>query len=179
MKQPKNTIVQIAYVVANLQISMEHWLNGFGHGPFFVLEHVKAENSNYRGQTVSPDFSVALSFSGSVQIELIQQHDDTPSVYKELIDRQGEGYHHLWKHVDNFEQAVADFDSAGYPTVWTANNGGGRFAYVDTVKQLGGYTELLDMSPQLKEIWAEMEKQSENWDGRNPIRPFPAAETLL
>ena len=53
---------------------------------------------------VAPDFSVAVCYSGAMQFELMQQHCDTPSVYKERMDRFGEGYHHMARHVADFKK---------------------------------------------------------------------------
>lgn len=169
-----NSIIQVAYVVPDLHEGIDHWVRRMGAGPFFLMEHMKPENPLYRGQPLCPDYSAALGFSGSLQIELIQQHDDTPSIYKEFVDRGGYGCHHILREVRDVAAAVAEFEKAGCPAVWSGNiTGIGPFAYVDAAKQLGGYVELFHMSPLLLQLWAHMADASSNWDGSDPIRQLP------
>ena len=41
------------------------------------------------------EMSVALANSGDLQIELIQQRNDAPSMYKEFLDSGREGLQHM------------------------------------------------------------------------------------
>lgn len=175
MKQPVDSIIQIAFVVRDVRASVESYAKSMGAGPFFHLEHVPLENPNYRGRALAPDFSVAVGFSGAVQIELIEQHCDTPSIYKEFLDAHGEGYHHVWRHVQDFDRALADYEALGFETPWRVDCVGlGRCAYIDTHGKAGRYIELLEFSPELLAAWDEMERISDGWDGKQLLRPLPA-----
>jgi len=35
-----------------------------------------------------------MSFAGHVMIELIEQHNDVPSVYRNIAEKRGYGFHH-------------------------------------------------------------------------------------
>ena len=106
MKQPVGSIIQMAFVVRDMRRSAEAFGKARGAGPFFLLEHVPLANPNYRGRALAPDFSVAIGFSGAMQIELIEQHCDTPSISKEFLDTHGQGYHHVWRRVADFKSRV-------------------------------------------------------------------------
>jgi methylmalonyl-CoA/ethylmalonyl-CoA epimerase len=58
---------------------MQRWIATARAGPFFVNAHAGVENTRYRGEPMAIDFSGALAQAGPMQIELIQQHSDTPS----------------------------------------------------------------------------------------------------
>ena len=67
-----------------------------------------------------------------MQIELIQQQDDTPSIFTEFLAANGPGYHQLAYWTDDFEATMATVEKAGWPVVWSGGEGFGvRFAYVE------------------------------------------------
>ena len=41
------------------------------------------------------DFSVAIGYWGDTQIELIQQHNDAPSIYREFLQKGYRGMQHM------------------------------------------------------------------------------------
>lgn len=174
MKQPPDSIIQVTFLVRDISSYIEHYAKALKVAPFFMLEHVPQVNPDYRGQAVSPDFSVAMAFSGGLQIELIQQHCNTPSIYKELLDAYGEGFHHIARSVMDFDAALADYQDAGWSAAWRVDVPGiGRVAYLDTYRQLHTYIELMELTPGLINVWDEMERISETWDGRDLVRPMP------
>ena len=86
MTQPLYTVRQLAYVVTDMDAALKYWVDVLKVGPFFVYEHCPLENQRYLGQPSNVDVTLALGNSGDLQIELIFQHDQTPSVYKEFLD---------------------------------------------------------------------------------------------
>src|SRR6185369_5607710 len=60
-----------------------------------VLYRVKTDYFRHRGKDSAMEMSVALANSGDPQIELIQQRNDAPSMYKELLDSGREGLQHM------------------------------------------------------------------------------------
>ena len=60
-----------------------------------VLPHLKQSGSVYRGRPTEPVASIAFANSGELQIELIEQEDDSPSIYREFLDAGHDGFHHL------------------------------------------------------------------------------------
>jgi Glyoxalase/Bleomycin resistance protein/Dioxygenase superfamily len=65
--------MQIAYVVRDIEASVNEWTRSLGVGPWFYAEHFALTNYRYRGRpTAGPVISVAQTYHGMTQIELIQ-----------------------------------------------------------------------------------------------------------
>lgn len=171
MTQPERTVMQMAYVVEDLETAMSQWLERVKVGPFFVLRHLQAENTKYRGTPTQIHLDIALGFSGDVCIELIQQQDQTPSVYREMLERTGPGFHHWGLFSENFDEDVARYQKLGHAEAFTGKVSiGARFAYMDTVASLGGMIELIELTPQVRDLFYAMESAHWEWDGSEPIR---------
>ena len=59
------------------------WASVHGVGPFHVLPVVEQE-AVVRGEPAPVSIQVGVAQAGPVQIELIQQHCDRPSIFREL-----------------------------------------------------------------------------------------------
>ena len=70
-------IRQNGYVVRDVEAAMRHWSEVLGVGPFFYFERVPIEDFRYKGEPSPIEVSIALANSGALQIELIQQRNDT------------------------------------------------------------------------------------------------------
>lgn len=84
-------IRQNGYVVRDIRAAMDHWIHVVGVGPWFFVERVKTDWFRHRGADSPMTMSVALANSGDLQIELIQQTNDAPSLYREFLDAGHEG----------------------------------------------------------------------------------------
>ena len=60
-------------------------------------------NFTYRGEPSSPITSVALANSGPVQVELIQQRNDAPTMYRDFVQAKGSGLQHVAYWTQNFD----------------------------------------------------------------------------
>src|SRR5690348_11970983 len=92
--QPANGIMQVAYVVQDVRAAIDEWIGRLNVGPWFLLDYFTGVDPVYRGEPSRAAVSIAMSFAGHMNIELIQPKDENPSVYKELMDRSGPGFHH-------------------------------------------------------------------------------------
>ena len=86
------TVVQAAFVVNNLREAAEKWTKTFGVGPFFLMETNKITDPKYRGMPNEVDFSTAISMAGEVQIELVEQHCENPSCYRDMFEKVRKGF---------------------------------------------------------------------------------------
>jgi hypothetical protein len=172
MSQPIGQILQIAYVVRDLDAALAHWTRRMNAGPFFVLEHAELVDPSYRGQPTDPDLSVALGFSGGICVELIAQHDDRPSVYRDIYHGDsGGGFHHWGVASETFDADVARYRDMGHELAFGGQVAvAGRFAYMDTLAELGGMIELIEWTPAVRELFGNIEAAARDWDGRDPIR---------
>ena len=88
-------ITQNGYVVRDIHAALKHWIEVLGVGPWFLSEHVPFDTFSYKGQPSKADVAIALANSGPLQIELIQQHNDAPSMYRDFLAAGREGLQHL------------------------------------------------------------------------------------
>lgn len=163
-------ILQNGYVVRDWRAAAAHWIDTLGVGPFFVMEHIAFRECRYRGAPAPIDMSVAIAYTGEQQIELVQQHNETPSIYQDFLQRSGEGLQHVGALVPDLSAAL---DANGWRTRIVQEGVtaiGQRFAYVDTVKHNGSMLELIETTPQILAAFAHMKQVAREWDGSKPIR---------
>ena len=79
---------QIGIVVDDFNDPINHWTKNLNVGPFIILEHLDLKDVYYKGNNANIDFSVALAYSGDIQIELIKQHCETPSIYNDYVNNK-------------------------------------------------------------------------------------------
>ncbi len=163
-------VTQMAWVVDDLEVAMQKWIKGHGAGPFVVLRHCQVSDLLHRGRPATCDFDVAIAQSGSVQIELIQQNDDLPSVYRDLYRKGQEGIHHICHVVDDLPGAMAHFRGRGAEVAVEGNFGAVRFAYMDTCSSIGCMTELVGRHPDIEAFFKMIADTAIGWDGKDPIR---------
>jgi len=150
---------------------LKFWTQTIGAGPFFSLEHVKLQQTRYRGQPVEIDFSMMLGYWGDMQIELIRQHNDAPSPYKTWRDEGREGLHHVCILVDDMPLAREVCAKAGMGTALEAIvPGGGEVIYVDSTGGPASLIEMLKPGPGMREFFKMMREAHRSWDGSDPVR---------
>jgi hypothetical protein len=144
-----------------------------GVGPWLVMRGLPM-HALYRGEPCQTTLSLALSNSGELQVELIQQEDDTPSIFTEFLASNGPGYHQLAYWAEDFEATMAAVEEAGWPVVWSGGEGlGVRFAYVEPPNSPTLPAQIVEIS-ELTESQAGVatfiRDAAANWDGSDPIR---------
>ena len=171
--QPDNGVIQMAYVVADLDAAIHQWITKLRVGPWFVLDHFTGVDPVYRGQPSRADVRLAMSFAGHMNMELIQPNNDAPSVYREVIERRGYGFHHWGVATWSFDATVALYERDGYPlAVRAAVPSGGRVGYMDTTGVLPGFTELIELGGDFEQVFGRFYRASIDWDGKVPVRSF-------
>ncbi len=159
-----------AYIVTDLDAAIEPWLS-IGVGPWFVMRSLEQSGSEYRGRPTAPVVSIAFANSGELQIELIQQHDDSPSIFREFLGGGGTGFHHVAFWCDDFDAAMAAGGGAGWEVAHRGNAGGvARFAYFDA----GGFSstviEVMELNDATRWMTAKVRDAAIAWDGVDPVR---------
>ena len=171
MIQPENSIAQIAYITRDLDATLKHWVEVLGIGPFFLLDSSIIEDPVYRGEPSDVNITAALSYNGSMCVEVIEQSNDSPSVYSEIMSTHGPGFHHWGVMTENFEQEIERYEQKGYPLAWSGKVSiGGRFAYMDSYQDLGGMVELIELTPVVQELFEGLQAAASEWDGTDPVR---------
>lgn len=165
-------ISQNGYVVRDIHAAMDHWVNVMGVGPWFFVEKVEIENFRYKGQASNLEMSVALANSGDIQIELIQQNNDAPSMYLDFLNAGREGLQHVSYWTKEYQALYDNALALGYSVGQEGQIGGaqGRFAYFETEAHPGTVIEISDLSGSKAVIFDYIKKASIGWDGKKPIR---------
>ena len=173
MTQPLYTVRQLAYVVRDMDATLKYWVDTLKVGPFFMFEHCPLENQKFFGEPANTDVSLALGNSGALQIEIIYQHDDGPSVYKEFLDAGRVGVHHFGMMPVDYAAACEQYKALGHQAAFECTVGGAPLTYFDTVQTVGHYIELWDNSDVFKNLFQMIEDAAKDWDGTESVRPGP------
>jgi catechol 2,3-dioxygenase-like lactoylglutathione lyase family enzyme len=167
--------VQIAYHVPDPEAAAHRFAREYGWGPFFLLEHIKLASCLYRGRPAVFDHTSAYGQAGELMVELITQHDDTPSVLRERFTRDACGVHHVAHFVPDLPRALSDLQARGIVIALDATTTGGvRFAMADVSATLGHMLELYEPGKDLLRFYAYVRRAAESWDGTDPLRRLAA-----
>ena len=163
--------VQIAYHVPDPERAARKYACAFGWGPFFLFEHIPLAGCRYRGATAPFDHSSAYGQAGELMIELITQHDDSPSVLRDLYAAAEIGVHHVAHFVPSLSEALEQARSKGVEIALEACTATGtRFAMLDTSRELGHMIELYEGAGDLLKFYRYVQLAADGWDGSEPLR---------
>jgi methylmalonyl-CoA/ethylmalonyl-CoA epimerase len=163
-------VMQNAFVVSDLNAAIEHWARTVRVGPFFVFERVPFKECWYRGQQATDiDLAVAIAYWGEVQVELIHQRNQVPSIYTDFSARIGTGLQHMGVMSADLDADLARLKAAGVLPVQHGTAPGMRFAYVGTDFHPGGMIELIEATPQAVAFFGRIRAAARDWDGRDAV----------
>ncbi len=144
----QNGVAQIAFVVRDLDRTVESYHRLFGIGPWHFYTYGKplVPHMTRHGKPADYTMRIALSYFGDMRVELIEQvAGDT--VYEEFIERHGYGIQHLGVLVEDVHEAIAQAEAAGLRMVQDGAgfgpDGDGHYAYLDTEDAIGTTIELI------------------------------------
>jgi len=132
---------QIAFVVNDISAAERFFTEKLGVPKFFRFNDVEVHEATYRGNPGDFHIHISLGYAGNSQIELIQ-HLSGRSIYKEFLDKKGEGLHHL-----------------GFIVIQSGrigNNPGVKFAYFDTEAAIGAIMESIMLDEQNRKLFEKI-----------------------
>ena len=154
-------IFQMAYLVNDLDETMQRWSDLHGAGPFVVTMHHRTDTFTYRGTTHEADVSYAFGYLGDVMLQFIVQHDDTPSIYRDMYAAGQEGFHHTAYLVHDFEAEHQRLVALGYEPACRLYADNVDAAYFDTRSMNGGFTEIHGDPPHILGAFASWRRAHE------------------
>ena len=167
-------IFQQAWFVNDLDTSIQQWSDTFGAGPFVRSPHHRCDTFMYRGTDQEADVSYAFGYLGDTMIQFIQQHDDTPSIYRDMYAAGEEGYHHLAILVNDFEGEYQRMIDLGFEPACRLYADGVDAAYFDTREVNGAFTEIHGDPPRILQAFAMWRRAHElRRPGDNPFMVRP------
>ena len=138
---------QEAYYVRSIDESARKWADAYGAGPFYMVRHHETEQFSYRGKAVEADVSYAFGYLGDTMIQFIEQHDDKPSIYRDMYAAGKEGFHHIAYLVSDFGAERQRWLDLGYELATELFADGVNAAYFDTRSFSGGNTKRSLLKP--------------------------------
>ena len=169
---------QVAYIVRDIDAAMTRWREEHGVGPFLVTRNAKPlSNAFYRGDKAPTAIvHIAFAYVGDMQLELIELVGDTPSLYKEALDRNITGVHHYAVCVDDFPAAYNWALDNGYEAVVDAGvDGLARMSYVEN-RDAGLILEVIQWNPLTRPYFEGLEKRMKSADPAQHVHEFELAE---
>lgn len=140
-----NQICQVGLVVHDIEKSLDAYCSvlGIPRPKVIVTDEYELAKTNYRGQPSRARARLAFIDMGQVQLELIEPIGE-PSTWKEALDENGEGVHHIAFIVKGTNQVVQKLAEQGMPMVQQGYYTGGMYTYIDSARKLGVVLELLE-----------------------------------
>ncbi len=174
MREPllQHPVVQYAYVVADLDDGIRHWVEVMGAGPFFVMRDFLGRDLTYRGLPSGTRVHYAFGQAGPVQVQLIAQDDAGPSIYRDMYAPGEGGFHHVCSLVplEGWDEQVARLRDAGYEVAASLTTTVPAL-YFDCRADLGFFVELYGRTDRTEAFFATVREAHDAWDGvTDPIR---------
>jgi hypothetical protein len=160
---------QLGFVVDDIVAAAARWAAVHGVGPFHITPVVEMR-AIVAGQVAPASIQVGLAQAGPVQIELIQQHCDRPSIFRDWGSNGGGSFHQLATVTPNYDVRKAHLEHLGYELAGEILSDTLRVAYLDTAEHFGFYTELVDDRQNLAAHWQQISQTCATWDGTDPVR---------
>ena len=162
---------QVGIVVRDIEAAMKHWVEVCGVGPWFYTDRLVVTAFTYNGKRYDDvHLSIALANSGDVQLELIQQRCDTPTMYKEFLAAGREGMQHWSSWPVDYQATLERALAAGYTVGQAGESPRGPFVYFRQEGHPGTVIEMAEGGPARMRIFDTVREAAANWDGSDPIR---------
>lgn len=158
-------IFQLAYLVPHLEAAAEFWARHMGVGPFAKLPHIAFVESSYRSAPLDLDLSIALAWRGDVQIELMQQHSPSDSIFTDFAPAEG-GFHHAGIRSADIEADSATLIAAGLTLLQRNLSGTGTETRFFGGSSLG-IVELIHTPGGPSPLSEKLKAAAGLWDGRS------------
>ncbi|MDR6861544.1 VOC family protein [Variovorax guangxiensis] len=174
--------MQLGFVVKDLASALTFWTEEMKVGPFVVMEESIGDRKFvHRGQVSDVQMSVALSYLGDTQIEVITQANLAPSPYTEFFASGRQGLHHLAFYPEDYEQACRDLGHSKFKEVMAlyTSDGAKNVSYFESPPYLGLMIELVPLTAMRQTYYGAIKRLAEKWDGGRPVRRFRTRADFL
>lgn len=134
----KESICQIALVVRDIETAAKRYAELFGVDvpEIFMIPPPDEARTTYRGNPTNTRAKLAVFDLGSIVLELTEP-DNEPSSWKEFVDQNGEGVHHIGFIVRDRDEIMNRFRKMGISVRQYGEYPGGSYTFVDSGEQFG------------------------------------------
>lgn len=163
--QFQHRLIQNAYVVNDIDEAIARWHRLWGIGPFFVRRHIAMSSVRHRGAPSQIDMSAAYVQAGPIQVELVQQHCQTPSFLRDMFAPGEEGLHHVAVLPHDYDALLAHYAALGFSVAGEVRTAGGRgAAFIDTRPMLGHMMEVYIVGDGIPAMYRMIADAADQWD---------------
>jgi methylmalonyl-CoA/ethylmalonyl-CoA epimerase len=162
----------LAYLVEDLEATVERLVSKFGAGPFFVLRDVAFEHLTSRGEPATFAHDSAFGQCGALPIEVMQVKRLEPERVRMGFAFSVPQLHHTAYVVaaEHLGEARDELERRGLRAFLHATNGEIDSTLHDAAQTLGHHVELHADCQQLREVFGMVRDASVGWDGSHPLR---------
>ena len=139
-------VVQIGIIVKDIQVTAAKYAQflGMEKPEISITGTLEEASTEFRGEPSEARAKLAFFHVGpSLDIELIQP-DEKPSTWREYLDEHGEGVHHIAFFIKGMKEAIIKLEGQNINLLQKGEYTGGRYAYMDSSKDLKTILELLE-----------------------------------
>ena len=167
--QPHHT----AYVVDDIEATVNRLVDQLGAGPFFLVENVPLENVLSRGEPAALIHNSAFGVCGRGVIELMEIISVEPERVEERFSGPRPRVQHVAYVVPPTEVAEVrrSLDERGLQQYLSAQLGETENTFHDASDSLGHDIEIHADNQALREFFEMISGGAEGWDGSDPLRP--------
>ena len=141
----RGTIVQVGVVVKDIEKAAAAYADFLGVTvpQWFWTDTADKAHTQFKGKPSPARAKLAFIELKNITVELIEP-DQNPSTWREFLDAEGEGVHHIAFEIKGMEDRIAQLEKKGMPLLQKGDYEGGRYAYIDGTARLGLILELLE-----------------------------------
>jgi hypothetical protein len=171
MNRTFGDIKHLSFISRDIDKSLKYFVDVWNVAPWHVVRGIKFESS-YKGKPSQINISVALASADGLEFEVIEQHDDGPSIYRDYLRVVPTGFHvqHMGLWAKDFAKSKAEALKRGWVAVQEGSPPSGQFCYLQHPTEPNLYLEISDCSPMKQGVRTAIRQASDAWDGTDPIR---------
>lgn len=139
-------VTQIGFVVNDIEKTSQAFADFLGveKPQWGLTDTIDKTHGEFNGEPCPARAKLAFFHVGeTLDIELIEP-DETPSVWRNVLNEKGEGVHHIAFVVNGMKEKILALEGNGMKLLQRGEYTGGRYAYIDCVDQLKTIVELLE-----------------------------------
>lgn len=138
-------VTQIGIIVKDIEAASQAYADFLGveKPKWSITDTADKAHTQYMGESSTARAKLAFFNVGSLDIELIEP-DNQPSTWREFLDKSGEGVHHIAFIIDGMKEKVIKMENNNMKLVQKGDYEGGRYSYIDSLKDLKVIIELLE-----------------------------------
>jgi hypothetical protein len=140
-------VTQVGILVNDIEKTKVEWARFLGvePPPVQLTGDINEAGTKFMGAPSEARSKLAFFHVGpNVDVELIEPDKNPASTWRQDLDKNGEGFHHIAFVVKGMKDKIGACEKQGFKLLQTGEYTGGRYAYIDARKSLKLVLELLE-----------------------------------